>query len=881
MARPQKNGNASSQDGTQTPLMKQYLAIKAQYPGAILFFRVGDFYETFGEDAIVVSKTLGIVLTRRSNGAAADIELAGFPHHSLDTYLPKMVRAGFRVAVCDQLEDPSQAKGIVRRGVTELVSPGVTLSDKVLEVNKANFLASVFFANANELGIAFAEISTGDFFCCSGTPRDIEKLLHTLSPAEVLVSRHDLRLFHAAFGDRFFLTRQDDWVFQYDYAREKILGLFKTASLKGFGIEDEHNGTIAAGAIVHYLNENQQHHLGHISRIYRFSDANFVGLDPFTVRNLELVQPMNPEGTALVDVLDHSATPMGARLLRRTILFPLKDLSHIQRRLDTVEEFIKSPAESDRLTDMLKRLGDLERLAAKLATGRISPRESALLRDSLALLPKIQELLVAFPGVQAPRKAQGFEDVDPALQVLKHYLQDEVSNSAGDGSVIREGVSEELDELRALRTNGQDKLTQMQSREVQNTGISSLKIGFNKVFGYYLEVTHVHTDKVPQEWIRKQTLTNAERYITPELKAYEDKILNAEERIATLEIDLYQQCLQRLQHHLGLILHNGQQVAEVDLLLGFRAVALRRRYTKPQVNEGQTIRITQGRHPVIEASLPPDRPYIPNDIFLDNETQQIIIITGPNMAGKSALLRQTALIVVLAQMGCFVPADTAEVGLVDKVFTRVGASDSLSTGESTFMVEMNETAQIVNSATPNSLILLDEIGRGTSTYDGVSIAWALVEHLHQSDTCRAKTLFATHYHELNELENKLDRVKNFNVSVKEMDGKILFMRTLKPGGSEHSFGIHVAEMAGLPGSLTARARDLLTHFETQKVTGKEAAKQVKFSDKQTMQLNLFELKDPHTLRIRQILSGLDIDRMTPVEALLKLQEIKKALLESE
>jgi DNA mismatch repair protein MutS len=879
MSRPKKQVEDAATDSSQTPLMKQYYAIKAQHPGAVLLFRVGDFYETFGEDAIRVSKALGIVLTRRSNGAASDVELAGFPHHSLDSYLPKLVRAGYRVAVCDQLEDPAQAKGIVRRGVTELVTPGVTFNDKVLEVNRHNYLASVHFATATDLGAAFVEVSTGDFFCFSGKARDVEKLLHTLSPAEVLVARPHLRAFHAAFGDRFYLTRQDEWVFQYDYAREKLLGLFKTNSLKGFGIEEDTLGTVAAGAIVHYLNENQQHNLGHLNRIYRFSDANNVSLDPFTVRNLELVQPLQPEGVALVDVLDHTATPMGARLLRSAILFPLKDLTQIQKRLDVVEELIKAPNEANRLVDHLKKLGDLERLAAKLATGRLAPREAGLLRDSLAHIPVILAELAIFPGGQAAQRVNRFEDVSPALAVLTHYLQDEVGTVAGEGSVIREGVSPELDEIRSLRANGQEKLLEMQQREIAQTGISSLKIGFNKVFGYYLEVTHAHAPKVPISWTRKQTLTNAERYITEELKAYEDKILHAEERMASIELELYQQCIQRLQSYIGLVLNTGREIAELDLLLCFRQTALKRRYVKPVVNDGDRIDIRQGRHPVIEVALLADSPYVPNDVLLDSETQQIIIITGPNMAGKSALLRQTALIVLLAQMGSFVPADSASIGLVDRIFTRVGASDSLSTGESTFMVEMNETAQIVNGATPKSLILLDEIGRGTSTYDGVSIAWALVEHLHEYPNCRAKTLFATHYHELNELESRLPRVKNFNVSVKEMDGKVLFLRTLKPGGSEHSFGIHVAEMAGLPGALTQRARELLTHFEAHKVSGKEAAKQVKFSSKQSMQLNMFELKDPHTLRIRQILSGVDVDRMTPVEALLKLQEIKQALVD--
>lgn len=865
--------------GKETPMMKQYNALKVKYPGTILLFRVGDFYETFGDDAIEAAKVLGIVLTKRNNGGSKT-ELAGFPHHSLDTYLPKLVRAGKRVAVCDQLEDPKQAKGVVKRGVTELVTPGVTFNDKVLETHKHNYLASFYYGSNKELGVSFVEVSTGDFFCFSGGVRYVEKILNTLMPSEVLVCKNDLRRFRDDFGDKFYISRIDDWVFQYDYCHEKLTRQFGTATLKGFGLENETFGTIAAGAILYYLEENHQTNLSHISRIYRFDDSNFVWLDQFTVRNLELIHPLHPDGTALVDVLDQTLTPMGARMLRRSILLPLKDINAIRHRLDITETFIENNQYLNVLCGQLKQLGDLERLASKLATQRLSPREASLLRDSLGLLAPIKETIRAFQAKELKRKADAFEDVTPALEVLFRYLLDEVSANLNDGNVIRDGVSEELDELRTLRKNGKDYLLQMQQREIQRTGISSLKIGFNKVFGYYLEVTNAHKDKAPEEWIRKQTLTNAERYITEELKVYEDKILNAQERILALENELYREFLQQMQAFVGTIQHNAQLVAELDMLTCFALVAKQHNYSKPTIDNSHEIDIRAGRHPVIEHTLPPENPYVPNDIFLDNKHQQIIIITGPNMAGKSALLRQTALIVLMAQMGSFVPAEQVKLGAVDKVFTRVGASDNISSGESTFMVEMNETAQIANNATDRSLVLLDEIGRGTSTYDGVSIAWALVEYLHQVKGGKAKTLFATHYHELNELENRLERVKNYNVSVKEIDGKILFLRTLKPGGSAHSFGINVAAMAGMPASVVKRAKELLVHFEANKINDEEAAKNVTFAENKTsLQLNMFELKDADTLKIRNILAGVDIDRMTPVEALLKLQEIKQALVE--
>lgn len=866
----------SKSKGKVTPLMKQFNAIKAKHPGAILLFRVGDFYETFGEDAVEAARILGIVLTKRNNGGS-DLELAGFPHHSLDTYLPKLVRAGKRVAVCDQLEDPKATKGIVKRGVTELVTPGVAFSDKVLERNEANFLAAVHF-DGKFVGLSFLEASTGDFFCCHGDANYASKILGTLAPSEVLVSKPDLRRFKENIGDKFYLTRLDEWVWQPDYTNEKLLSHFGTNSLKGFGVEDEKLGSIAAGAILHYLENNQQKRLGHIARIYRFDDSDFVWLDQFTVRNLELVYPLHPDGTPLVEVLDHTLTPMGARMLRRAIILPLKDATRIKQRLQVVETFLLQNSHMHSLAGQLKRLGDLERLASKVATMRLNPREAALLRESLSLIAPIKETLKAFKTKPLTKYAKGFSDVTSTIEVLFKYLQDEPNGQLNEGNVIRDGLNAELDELRNIKQNGKDYLLAMQKREHDRTGISSLKIGFNKVFGYYLEVTNAHKDKVPPEWIRKQTLTNAERYITEELKEYEEKIMGAEDKIQSLEYTLYQDFLQDLQHHIQAIQINANHIAELDMLLGFATVAQANGYVKPTVDSSHNIDIRQGRHPVIERNLPPDAPYVPNDVFLDNKTQQIVIVTGPNMAGKSALLRQTALIVLMAQMGSFVPADEATIGAVDKVFTRVGASDNISSGESTFMVEMNETAQIANNATNRSLVLLDEIGRGTSTYDGVSIAWALVEYLHNTKGGKAKTLFATHYHELNELENRLERVRNYNVSVHEVDGKVLFLRTLKPGGSNHSFGINVADMAGMPPNVVKRARELLMHFEASRMDDAEAAKTIKFADKQPLQLNMFELKDSDTLKIRETLAGVDIDRMTPVEALLKLQEIKRALL---
>jgi DNA mismatch repair protein MutS len=865
--------------GKETPLMKQYNAIKAKHPGTILLFRVGDFYETFGEDAVVVSKILGIVLTRRNNGGS-DLELAGFPHHSLDNYLPKLVRAGQRVAVVDQLEDPKQAKGIVKRGVTELVTPGVAFSDKILESRQSNFLSAVHF-DGDAVGLAFADVSTGEFFCLGTGMQQAEKLIHTLSPSEVLVPRKDMRRFRQDFGDKAYVTRLEDWVFQHAYAEEILNEHFRTKSLKGFGVENDLPGVVAAGALLHYLRESAQSQIQHVSSLRKFDDSDHVWLDPFTVRNLELVRSSHPDGKSVVEIIDHTCTPMGARLLRKWILFPLKDAKAIVGRQQVVEAFLKDNRSAVELAQHLKSIGDLERLVAKLATRRMAPREAMQLRNHLGLIAPISQLVESLGKPLATVMGKGFRDTDPARGILLTVLHDDPSNSLGSGAVVRNGVDAELDDLRAISENGKDHLSAMQRREQEKSGISSLKIGFNKVFGYYLEVTNVHKEKVPSDWIRKQTLTNAERYITDELKAYEDKILGAEEKITAIESRIYGELLENLQPFLLDIQVNAHLIAQLDVLLSFSESAKSFAYTRPEVHAGDEIDIRDGRHPVIERMLPRETPYIPNDVFLDNKSQQVIIITGPNMAGKSALLRQTALIVLLAQIGSFVPASSAKIGLVDKIFTRVGASDNISAGESTFMVEMNETARIVNNATPKSLILLDEIGRGTSTYDGVSIAWALVEFLHENKRCAAKTLFATHYHELNEISKRMERVKNYNVSVKELDGKVIFMRKLTPGGSEHSFGIHVAEMAGMPRKIVERASELLSHFEQNKLQDKEVAKRVRFSSQQSIQLNMFELKDDDTLKIRNILSGVDVDRMTPVEALLKLQEIKLALLDTD
>lgn len=860
--------------------MKQYNAIKGKYPGAILLFRVGDFYETFGEDAIRVSEVLGITLTHRNNGSASEIELAGFPHHSLDAYLPRLVRAGLRVAVCDQLEDPKQAKGIVKRGVTELVTPGVTVNDKLLDSRTANYLAAITLGK-EEAGVAFAEVSTGEFFCVSADFNRIEKLLGAFRPSEILVSRADMRNFQARFGEKWFITRREDWSFEESTANSRLCAHFNVHSLKSFGIERDALCIRSSGAILQYLEDSQQSHLHHITSIYRFTDQAHVWLDPFTVRNLELVQAMHPEGTCLADILDDTRSPMGARLIRRWILFPLTDKEAIIKRHEVVEALIAAPELASKIRGGLEKTGDIERLLSRLATFRAQPRDLVALFHALDHSGPMRFLLQESNIPPLRILADRLLDVSAPHAILQRTLDLEHANLLTHGHVIRNGVHPELDELRGLATQGKDVLSAIQTREAERTGISSLKVAYNKVFGYYIEITHAHRNKVPDDYIRKQTLTNAERYITPELKEYEEKILNAEERISVLEAQLYQELLSALQPSIPDILNNARVWAEVDVLCGFANTAVRRNYVRPELTDDPILEIQGGRHPVIEAILPPGESYIPNDVFMDPDLHQIMVITGPNMAGKSAVLRQTALIALLAQIGSYVPADSLRMGIVDRIFTRVGASDNLSAGESTFMVEMQETARILHYATDRSLVLMDEIGRGTSTYDGVSIAWSLVEYLHETAGKRAKTLFATHYHELNELASRFPRVRNFNVSVRDVDGRILFLRKLEPGGSNHSFGIHVAELAGMPRQILDRSRELLAHFEQHRLQDNHAAASIKFSARKEIQLNMFELKDADTLKIRQLLSGVDIDRMTPVEALLKLQALKVILMESE
>lgn len=857
--------------------MKQYNAIKAKYPNTILLFRVGDFYETFGEDAILASKTLGIILTKRANGSASHIELAGFPHHSLDTYLPKFIKSGLRVAICEQLEEPQKGK-VVRRGVTELLSPGAVLNDKMLEQNKNNYLASCIFMKNEQVALAFLELSTGEFFCIQTQKKSAHKMLNALKPSEVLIARQDYRQFIEDFGDQFYLFRLENWIFEKDFAYEKLIRHFQTESLKGFGIEENAALITASGTILHYLQENEHKNLTHIDQLRKFDDSEYLDLDAFTIRNLELIYPNSSAGKAFVDVLDYTNTPMGARLLKNWIVFPLKDEQKINFRLNVIESFLKNHDTLLKIQTFLKEIGDLERLVSKVATMRLRPKETQHLKNALHQLPHVVELLQRMQGDNILELLEGFADVSEVVKLLENSLQDEVPTNISDGNVIRDGISQELDELRKIKFGGEQYLHEMVQAEIERTGISSLKIGFNKVFGYYLEVRNTHKDKVPENFIRKQTLTNAERYITEELKVYEDKILNAEERIFVLETNLYTELLEKLLQYVAVLKQNAQNLAKLDVFSSFTQVSIENKYTKPIFSSENQLLIKNGRHPVIEKTLPEDSPYVPNDVEVNQKDSQILIITGPNMAGKSALLRQVALIALMAQIGCYVSADACEMSILDKIFVRVGASDNISGGESTFMVEMNESANIMNNATQNSLVLLDEIGRGTSTYDGVSIAWAIVEFLHNHEAHRAKTLFATHYHELNELENRLDRVKNFNVSVKEMDGKILFLRKLKPGGSEHSFGINVASMAGMPKYIVERAEELLHHFEQNRLHDKEVSKGIKFSERQNIQLNMFELKDEDTLRIRQILSGVDVNRLTPIEALLKLQEIQKALL---
>lgn len=853
----------------ETPLMKQYNAIKAKYPGALLLFRVGDFYETFGEDAIRASKVLDITLTKRGNGSASEIELAGFPHHALDSYLPKLVRAGNRVAICDQLEDPRFVKGIVKRGVTELVTPGVSYNDHVLEKKQNNFLASVY-ESKNATGVAFLDISTGEFFLAQGSELYINKLVQSLKPSEIIFSKNQRSKLEAQWAEEVATYAVDDWAYAFDFANEKLTQQFKTTTLKGFGVEGLNEGIIAAGAILHYLEATEHKDTQHLSSISRLDEEHYVWLDKFTIRNLELVHSPHDGGVPLLQVLDRTITPMGSRLLRKWILLPLKDRSAIEERLESVEKFFIDSSLSEKTAEHLQRISDLERLISKVAVARVNPRELLQLKKSLAAILPIKEIFSSSNSVPLKKLADQLHRCDFLIEKIEKELQEDAPMLVHQGNIIKEGVNAELDELRSIAFSGKDYLLQVQKREVERTGINSLKISYNKVFGYYLEVSNANKDKVPADWIRKQTLVNAERYITEELKVYEEKILHAEEKLSAIEQRLFSELVKHAADFITQIQQNAKTIAQVDCLLSFALVARTNKYAKPEISDSTRLTISAGRHPVIEKQLPVGESYVPNDILLDTENQQILIITGPNMAGKSALLRQTALIVLMAQMGCYVPADHALVGIVDKIFTRVGASDNLSRGESTFMVEMTETASILNNLSNRSLILMDEIGRGTSTYDGVSIAWAIVEYLHNHKDIHPKTLFATHYHELNQLAEDLVRVKNFNVSVKEAGNKILFMRKLKEGGSEHSFGIHVAQMAGMPNPVVLRANEIL-HFLEKDKHKKDAKKKMEELPKPTPQMSLF-VSDPKMEQVQELLGKIDINTISPVEALLKLNE---------
>jgi DNA mismatch repair protein MutS len=865
---------SKSKSGEETPLMKQYNAIKAKHPGALLLFRVGDFYETFGEDAVAASKILDIVLTKRANGAASHIELAGFPHHSLDTYLPKLVRAGNRVAICDQLEDPKTVKGIVKRGVTELVTPGLSYNDQVLDTRKNNYLASVFFGKEKH-GIAFLDVSTGEFMCAEGNSAYLEKLLQGFAPSEIIFSKSARKTASELLGNDFITFHCEDWVYQYDFAYDRLKNHFGTANLKGFGVEELESGIVAAGAILYYLEETEHREIQHISVISRIAMEKYVWLDKFTIRNLELVFPQHEGGVPLIQILDQTVTPMGSRMMKKWMVLPLKEKKAIEERLNVVDFFYQNSTLIDEMVVQLRHMGDLERLISKVVVGRANPREINQIKRALRATLPIKELLKNQANATLKRLSDQIHPCEFLLEKIEHELQEDAPMLVHQGGVINDGVDAELDEYRGLANKGKDFLVQIQQREIQETGISSLKISYNKVFGYYLEVTHAHKDKVPQEWIRKQTLVNAERYITPELKDYEEKILHAEDRMLGIEQKYFQALVQEAAQYVTQIQQNARVLATLDSLISFSKVALSNSYTRPKISETDTLEIKDGRHPVIERQLPPGEHYVPNDIYLDHDSQQIIIITGPNMAGKSALLRQTALVVLMAQMGSFVPASFARIGIIDKVFTRVGASDNLSKGESTFMVEMTETASILNNLSDRSLVLMDEIGRGTSTYDGISIAWSIVEFLHSHPTFRAKTLFATHYHELNQLAADFPRVKNFNVSVKEVGNKVIFMRKLKEGGSEHSFGIHVAQMAGMPNPVVLRAAEIMGFLEKDKAL-QEKKETFKSIPKNNFQLSLFEM-DPKFSEAKQLLDQIDINAISPIEALLKLHEIKKKL----
>lgn len=859
-----------------TPMMKQFLDLKAKHPDAVMLFRCGDFYETYSTDAIIAAEILGITLTKRANGKGKTIEMAGFPHHALDTYLPKLIRAGKRVAICDQLEDPKMTKKLVKRGITELVTPGVSINDNVLNYKENNFLAAVHFGKTG-CGIAFLDISTGEFLTAEGPFDYVDKLLNNFGPKEVLFERGKRGMFEVNFGNKFFTFELDDWAFTETSSREKLLKHFETKNLKGFGVEHLKNGIIASGAILQYLDMTQHTQIGHITALSRIEEDKYVRLDKFTVRSLELIGSMNDGGSSLLNVIDKTISPMGARMLKRWMVFPLKDEKPINDRLNVVEYFFREPEFKELIEEQLHLIGDLERIISKVAVGRVSPREVVQLKVALQAIEPIKAACMQADNASLNRIG---EQLNLCISI-RDRIDKEVNNDPplliNKGGVIKDGVNAELDELRQIAYSGKDFLLKIQQRESEQTGIPSLKIAYNSVFGYYIEVRNVHKDKVPQEWIRKQTLVNAERYITQELKEYEEKILGAEDKILVLETRLYTELVQALSEFIPAIQINANQIARIDCLLSFANIARENNYIRPVIEDNDVLDIRQGRHPVIEKQLPIGEKYIANDVMLDSTTQQIIIITGPNMAGKSALLRQTALITLLAQIGSFVPAESARIGLVDKIFTRVGASDNISVGESTFMVEMNEAADILNNVSSRSLVLFDELGRGTSTYDGISIAWAIVEYIHEHPKAKARTLFATHYHELNEMEKSFKRIKNYNVSVKEVDNKVIFLRKLERGGSEHSFGIHVAKMAGMPKSIVKRANEILKQLESdnrQQGISNKPLNEVSES-RGGMQLSFFQLDDPILCQIRDEILNLDVNNLTPIEALNKLNDIKK------
>lgn len=864
------------EDIVLTPMMKQFLDLKAKHPDAVMLFRCGDFYETYSTDAVVASEILGITLTKRANGKGKTIEMAGFPHHALDTYLPKLIRAGKRVAICDQLEDPKLTKKLVKRGITELVTPGVSINDNVLNYRENNFLAAVHFGKG-ACGVAFLDISTGEFLTAEGPFDYVDKLLNNFAPKEVLFERGKRLMFEGNFGSKFFTFELDDWVFTETSAREKLLKHFEVKNLKGFGVEHLKNGIIASGAILQYLIMTQHTQIGHVTSLARIEEDKYVRLDKFTVRSLELMGSMNDGGSSLLNVIDKTISPMGARLLKRWLVFPLKDVQPINERLNVVEYFFRQPDFKELIEEQLHLIGDLERIISKVAVGRVSPREVVALKVALQAIEPIKAACMDADNASLNHIGEQLN----ICQSIRDRIDREIDNDPplliNKGGVIKSGVSAELDELRQIAYSGKDYLLQIQHRESELTEIPSLKIGYNNVFGYYIEVRNTHKDKVPAEWIRKQTLANAERYITQELKEYEEKILGAEDKILVLETQLYAELVQSLSEFIPAIQINANQIARLDCLLSFATAARENNYIRPVIADDDVLEICQGRHPVIEKQLPIGEKYIANDVMLDSQTQQIIIITGPNMAGKSALLRQTALITLLAQIGSFVPAESAHIGLVDKIFTRVGASDNISVGESTFMVEMNEAADILNNLSPRSLVLFDELGRGTSTYDGISIAWAIVEHIHEHPKAKARTLFATHYHELNEMEKSFKRIKNYNVSVKEIDNKVIFLRKLERGGSEHSFGIHVAKMAGMPKSIVKRANDILKQLETDnRQQGISSKPMVEVGETRGgMQLSFFQLDDPVLCQIRDEILNLDVNNLTPLEALNKLNDIKR------